>query len=262
MGYNSTKKDLFSLDCFGSEKKKKAKSGNEESSNISTKLWVLKIIIKKTKNKTGTQEMSWFPIWNPSMTWTEEPGGLYIVHGVRKSRTWLSDFHFHFPMMSHTQSGRKKRGIEVESYYSGAAPTTWLAGLIRAVVRMEWCFCILAVGPLAFTWVDCDSFCVTTPFHMQSSVCKWAMHVCAKWFHRVQLFVTLWTVAHQAPLWRQNEASWMETYEVREDWTGQPDAQETVLRLWYPPGWPRRSQSTTFGRQVPWATRFRGKFKT
>ena len=25
MGYNSTKKDLFSLDCFGSEKKKKGK---------------------------------------------------------------------------------------------------------------------------------------------------------------------------------------------------------------------------------------------
>ena len=63
----------------------------------------LKSLLKK--NKTGTQEMSWFLFWNPSMTWTEEPGGLYIVHGVTKSRTGLSDFHFHFPMRSHTQSG-------------------------------------------------------------------------------------------------------------------------------------------------------------
>ena len=220
----------------------------------------LKSLLKK--NKTGTQEMSWFLFWNPSMTWTEEPGGLYIVHGVTKSRTGLSDFHFHFPMRSHTQSGWKKRGIEVESYYSGAAPTTWLAGLIRAVVRMEWCFCILAVGPLAFTWVVCDSFRVTIPFHVQSSVCNWAMRVGAKCFHCVQLFVTLWTVARQAPLWCQNEASWMEMYEVREDSARQPDAQETVLRLWRPPGRPCRSQSTAFGRQVPWAARFRGKFKT
>ena len=28
--------------------------------------------------------------------WTEEPGRLYIVHGVAKSQTWLSDFHFLF----------------------------------------------------------------------------------------------------------------------------------------------------------------------
>ena len=26
--------------------------------------------------------------------WTEEPSGLYIVHGVANSRTGLSDFHF------------------------------------------------------------------------------------------------------------------------------------------------------------------------
>ena len=24
-----------------------------------------------------------------------------IVHGVTKSRTWLSDFHFHFPCLTH-----------------------------------------------------------------------------------------------------------------------------------------------------------------
>ena len=33
------------------------------------------------------------------ITWTEEPGRLYVVHGVAKSRTQLSDFtltfHFH-----------------------------------------------------------------------------------------------------------------------------------------------------------------------
>ena len=63
----------------------------------------LKSLFKKKKQKTGTQEMSWFLFWNPSMTWTEEPGGLHIVLGVTKSRTRLSDFHF--PMRSHTQSG-------------------------------------------------------------------------------------------------------------------------------------------------------------
>ena len=26
--------------------------------------------------------------------WTEEPGGLYTVHGVAKSQTGLSDFHY------------------------------------------------------------------------------------------------------------------------------------------------------------------------
>ena len=26
--------------------------------------------------------------------WTEEPGELHIVHGVKKSQTQLSDFHF------------------------------------------------------------------------------------------------------------------------------------------------------------------------
>ena len=26
--------------------------------------------------------------------WTEEPGRLHTVHGVAKSQTWLSDFHF------------------------------------------------------------------------------------------------------------------------------------------------------------------------
>ena len=33
--------------------------------------------------------------------WTEEPGGLYVVHGVAKSRTQLSDFTFtfHFPAL-------------------------------------------------------------------------------------------------------------------------------------------------------------------
>ena len=146
--------------------------------------------------------MSWFLFWNPSMTWTEEPGGLHIVLGVTKSRTRLSDFHF--PMRSHTQSVWKKRGIEVESYYSGAAWPHQSSSEDRVM------FCILAVGPLAFTWVVCDSFRVTIPFHVQSSVCNWAMRVGAKCFHRVQLFVTLWTVARQAPLWCQNEASWME----------------------------------------------------
>ena len=30
------------------------------------------------------------------ITWTEEPGRLYVVHGVAKSRTQLSDFTFTF----------------------------------------------------------------------------------------------------------------------------------------------------------------------
>ena len=30
------------------------------------------------------------------ISWMEEPGGLYVVHGVRKSRTGLSDFTFTF----------------------------------------------------------------------------------------------------------------------------------------------------------------------
>ena len=33
--------------------------------------------------------------------WTEEPGGLQSIHGVAKSQTWLSDFHFHFSDLFH-----------------------------------------------------------------------------------------------------------------------------------------------------------------
>ena len=32
-------------------------------------------------------------VWR--IPWTEEPGRLYIVHGVAKSQTQLSQFHFH-----------------------------------------------------------------------------------------------------------------------------------------------------------------------
>ena len=32
--------------------------------------------------------------------WTEEPGRLQPAHGVAKSQTQLSDFHFHFPVYS------------------------------------------------------------------------------------------------------------------------------------------------------------------
>ena len=40
------------------------------------------------------------------------------------------------------------------------------------------------------------------------------MHVCAQWLSRVQLFVTPWTVAHQAPLCME--------FSRKEYWSGLP----------------------------------------
>ena len=34
-----------------------------------------------------------------SIPWTEEPGWLYIGHGVTKSPTRLSNYHFHFQVL-------------------------------------------------------------------------------------------------------------------------------------------------------------------
>ena len=41
----------------------------------------------------GMKTHSSIPVWR--MPWTEEPG-VFKVHGITKSQTWLSDQHFHF----------------------------------------------------------------------------------------------------------------------------------------------------------------------
>ena len=78
------------------------------------KIWVQSLVWEDPLEK-GTATHS-------SILTLRIPGIVYIVHGVTKSRTWLSDFHFLLPYLSKITMGPSRVPVPPPSPFNGTYP--------------------------------------------------------------------------------------------------------------------------------------------
>ena len=118
------------------------RSPGEEIGYLLLYLWA-SLVAQLVKNLPAMWE-TW--VW--SLGWEDSPGegkgyplqysGLensmdYIIHGVARSWTWLSDFHFHLRMsksnLMKSSKGRKERAVGKNSVIQNLKDNNWMSKL-------------------------------------------------------------------------------------------------------------------------------------